>query len=171
MRVAVPVLGTGLNVVAELLPVFEAVPLEGNRAQDLPPRFNQVEIRRSRGKKEELPARMGQGEKHYLASVVAVEVVYDGHYALVSVRQPGIYLLQEGHPRGNCAPVIGLGKSLSRGGDKGAEDVASPSAAIVGFVFRALMRWDQSPTRKGGRDQGAHLVETDYDASFGALPV
>src|SRR3954468_6012541 len=57
MLVLVPVRGGPLGGFFDLGPGLEATPFEGQRAQDLPPRLDQVQVGRVFGLKHELPAR------------------------------------------------------------------------------------------------------------------
>src|ERR671938_395245 len=63
MPMLVPVGGGLRHGLADLLPGREAPALEGQGAQDFPPRFDQIEIGRVLGLEDELPARIRQTEQ------------------------------------------------------------------------------------------------------------
>ena len=63
MPVIVPVGGRPLDRLFDLGPRLEATALQGQRAQHLPPGFDQVEVGRVLGLEHELPARMQQAEQ------------------------------------------------------------------------------------------------------------
>src|SRR3954465_14376438 len=60
MLVRVPVRGGAPDGFFDLGPGLETAAFEGQRAQDLPPRFDQVQVSRVLGLEHELPARVGQ---------------------------------------------------------------------------------------------------------------
>jgi hypothetical protein len=112
-----------------------------------------------------------QDEHHDLAGVVAIEVIDHRQNTLVMARQPSVNLLQKGNPRGNRASRKGHREGLSRAWNEGTKDKATASTPIIRLVLGALMGIDKPASRKSRSDQRSHLIETDYDASFGALPV
>src|SRR3954470_19573861 len=94
MTVRIPVRRRLRNGGGELVPGLEATPGQGERAQDLPPRLNQVEVRR--GLEHHLPAWMRQQEQQCVSSAMAAQVVGDGVDPRDLLRQPTLNLLQEG---------------------------------------------------------------------------
>src|SRR3954467_13427912 len=58
--VLVPVRSGAPDGLFDLCPSLEAAPFEGQRAQDLPPRLDQVQVGRILWLEDELPARVGQ---------------------------------------------------------------------------------------------------------------
>src|SRR5215212_9257769 len=76
--VLVPVCGGTLDGLLELGPGVEAPPFEGQRAQHLPPRLDEVQVGRVLWLEDELPAWMGQGEQQHVHAGVDVEVVDHG---------------------------------------------------------------------------------------------
>src|SRR3954447_11526158 len=68
--VLVPVRGGAPDGLFNLGPGLEAAALEGQRAQDLPPRFDQVQVGRVLGLEHELPARVGQSEEQNIGRAV-----------------------------------------------------------------------------------------------------
>ena len=103
MFVGVPVGGSSLHRLADLGPTREPMALERERAQDFPPRLNQVQIRRIRGLKDELPARMRQTEEQHIHRAVGAQVVQDGVDPRGLRREPGVDLFQKVHPVGDRA--------------------------------------------------------------------
>ena len=63
MPVIVPVGGGSRDRLLDLGPSFEAAAFQRQRAQHLPPGFDQVEVGRVLGLEHELPARMQQAEQ------------------------------------------------------------------------------------------------------------
>src|SRR5260370_37992474 len=78
MTMGVPVPGRGRNGCADLVPRLEALPLERQRAQDLPPRFDQIQVRGVFGLEDELPAGMRQGEEQDIGGAAGAAVVQNG---------------------------------------------------------------------------------------------
>src|SRR3954451_1099762 len=69
---------TAPDGIFDLGPGLETAAFEGQRAQDLPPRFDQVQVSRVLGLEHELPARVGQSEEQHVGGAVDVEVVHHG---------------------------------------------------------------------------------------------
>jgi len=63
--------------VLDRLPGQKLPPLQCQRFQDLPPRLDQVQIRRIRRLEDELPARMRQGEEQDIGSFVGRQIIED----------------------------------------------------------------------------------------------
>jgi hypothetical protein len=63
MPMGIPVARCGLHRRADLLPGLKPVAFERQRAQNLPPRLDQVEIGGILGLEDELEARMRQGKE------------------------------------------------------------------------------------------------------------
>src|SRR5262249_55559938 len=63
VAMGIPVRGGILHRRTDLLPGLEALACERQRAQDLPPRLDQVQVSGVLGREDELPARMGQREE------------------------------------------------------------------------------------------------------------
>src|SRR3954463_11732028 len=78
MLVRVPVRGGAPDGFFDLGPGLEAAAFEGHRAQNFPPRFDQVQVSRVLGLEHELPARVGQSEEQHVGGAVDVEVVHHG---------------------------------------------------------------------------------------------
>src|SRR3712207_2813100 len=78
MPVLVPVAGGALDGRLDLRPGLEPPPLEGQRAQHLPPRLDEIEVGRVLRPEHELPPWVGQGEQQRIRAAVDVEVVRHG---------------------------------------------------------------------------------------------
>ena len=65
----VPVRGGAPDGVFDLGPGLEATAFQCQRAQDFPPRLDQVQIGRIFGLEDELPARMGQREQEHVGAL------------------------------------------------------------------------------------------------------
>src|SRR6201992_1760006 len=70
--VLVPIRGGAPDGLFYLRPSLEAAPFESQRAQDLPPRLDQVQVGRILGLEYELPARVGQSEEQAVGRAVGV---------------------------------------------------------------------------------------------------
>ena len=108
--------------------------LERQRPQDFPPEFNQVQIRRIGGLKDDLPARMRQAEQQRIHRTVGTQVIEDGVDPRGVRREPGIDLFKKVHPAGDRAPRVGRGEGVARRGLKRAEDVALLPPPIVNLL-------------------------------------
>ena len=75
MLVLVPVGGGAFNRLLDLGPSLKASPFQGQGAQHLPPRLDQVEISGIGGLKDELPAGVKQAEQQHVGRAVSAEVV------------------------------------------------------------------------------------------------
>ena len=72
--VLVPVRGGAADGLLDLGPGLEAAALERQRAQDFPPRLDQVQVGRIFGLEHELPARVGEREQEDIGGAVDVEM-------------------------------------------------------------------------------------------------
>ncbi len=70
MLVLVPVGGGAFHGLLDLGPGLEASPFQGQGAQHLPPRLDQVEISGIRGLKDELPAGMRHREQQHVGGAM-----------------------------------------------------------------------------------------------------
>src|SRR4051812_12259155 len=62
---------------ADLLPGLEPPPVQGQRLEHLPPRLDQVQIRRVFRLEDELPPRVRQAEQQHVGRPVRIQVVDD----------------------------------------------------------------------------------------------
>jgi hypothetical protein len=95
MLVLIPVGGGAFNRLLDLGPGLEASPFQGQGAQHLPPRLDQVEVGRVLGLEDEFPARMEQAEQQHVGRAVSAEVVSDRIDPLDGGIDPGFDLTQE----------------------------------------------------------------------------
>src|SRR3954454_9060333 len=138
MLVLVPVRGGPLDGFFDLGPGLEAVPFEGQRAQDLPPRLDQVQVGRVFGLEHELPARVGQSKEQHIGCAVDVEVVHHGVDPRDIGVDPALARAEEIDPvRGGAAGVRG-GKGLPRSRSEGTEDIALAASAVVDLLLGPL---------------------------------
>ena len=149
MLVRVPVRGGAPDGFFDLGPGLEAAAFEGQRAQDLPPRFDQVQVSRVLGLEHELPARVGQSEEQHVGGAVDVEVVHHGVDPRDIGFDPALDRAEEIDPvRGRAAGVRG-GECLPRGRSEGTEDIALAASAVVDLLLGPLRfgrgRLDHAP--------------------------
>ena len=107
----IPVAGRRCDRRADVVPGLEALALEGQGTQDLPPRFDQVQVGGVRGLEDELPPRVGEREEEHIGGAVGAEVVEDGVDALNSGIDPRFHLLHEGDEVGGGAVLGGARRS------------------------------------------------------------
>src|SRR3954469_23324735 len=129
--VLVPVGGGTLDGLLDLGPGIEAPAFEGQRAQHLPPRLDEVEVGRVFRLEHELPARVRQSEQQYVHAGVDIEVVEPRVDPLGFRPDPGLGLAQEVDPVRGCAALVGRGEGSPRGWLQGAEHIARDIASAV----------------------------------------
>src|SRR5215469_10723321 len=96
MAMGVPIDGRRLYGCNDLVPGLEPAAFESERAYDLPPGLDQVQIGRVFGLEDKLPARMGQRKEQDIQSPMRTQVVQDGIDSLHPRIDPALHLLQEG---------------------------------------------------------------------------
>src|SRR3954454_4227075 len=108
--VLVPVGGGTLDGLLDLGPGVEAPSFEGQRAQHLPPRLDEVQVGRVLRLECELPAWMGQGEQQHVHAAMNVEVVDDGIDPLGCRFDPALDVLEKIDPIRGGPALIGRGE-------------------------------------------------------------
>src|SRR4051794_22754830 len=171
MLVLVPVRGGAPDGLFDLRPGLEAAPFEGQRAQDLPPRLDQVQVSCVLGLEHELPARVGQSKEQHVGGAVDVEVVHHGVDPLDPSLDPALDRAEEIDPVRGGAARVGGGECLPRSRSEGAEDIALAAAAIVNLLLGPLRfgtgRLDHAPAGVAAGGLRPHLVEADDYAALG----
>src|SRR3954463_7099807 len=170
MLVRVPVRGGAPDGFFDLGPGLEAAAFEGQRAQDLPPRFDQVQVSRVLGLEHELPARVGQSEEQHVGGAVDVEVVHHGVDPHDIGFDPALDRAEEIDPvRGRAAGVRGS-ECLPRGRSEGTEDIALAASAVVDLLLGPLCfgtrRLDRASAGIALGRLWPHLVEADDYAAL-----
>src|SRR4051795_11944672 len=74
--VGVPVIGGALHGLLDLGPCLKATPLQGQGAQHLPPRLQQVRIGSIDRLEHELPTRVSQCEQEHVSGGMGIEIVH-----------------------------------------------------------------------------------------------
>jgi hypothetical protein len=82
MLMGIPVGGGRLDRLYNLLPGLKASTFECERAQDLPPRFDQIEIGGIRRLIDKLPALMMDHEEQQIVAMMHLQIIHDGVNAL-----------------------------------------------------------------------------------------
>src|SRR3954453_3817734 len=171
MLVLVPVRGGPLDGFFDLGPGLEATPFEGQRAQDLPPRLDQVQVGRVFGLKHELPARVGQSKEQHIGCAVDVEVVHHGVDPRDIGVDPALDRAEEIDPVCGGAAGVRGGKGLPRSRSEGTEDIALAASAVVDLLLGPLCfgtgRLDHAPAGVAPGRLRPHLVEADDYAALG----
>src|SRR4051794_26571078 len=170
--VLVPVGGGALDGLLDLGPGVEPSALEGQRAQHLPPRLDEVQVGRVLRLEHELPARVGQGEQQHVHAAADVEVVDHSVDPLGSGRDPALDLIEEVDPVRGGPALVGCGEGDACGRLQGAEHVACDIAPAVVDLLPGPLR-----ARPGRLDQAlagialaglwSHLIEADNYAALG----
>src|SRR5690348_5828747 len=163
--VRVPVRGGAPDGLFDLRPSLKAAALQRQRAQDLPPRLDQVQVGRVLGLEDELPTRVSERKQEDISGAVEVEVVHHR----VDPRDPGIdpalYRAEEINPVCGGTARIGFRKCIPCGWSEGAEDVALTASAVVDLLLGPLRfgtgRLDHAPARVAPGRLRPHLVEAD----------
>src|SRR3954467_12695515 len=170
MLVIVPVRGGPFDGLLDLGPGLEAASLQGQGAQHLPPRLDQVQVGGVLGLEHELPARMQQAEQQHVGGAVDVEVVEHGVDPLDRGIDPGLDLAQEVDPVDGGAALVGQGEGGTGRGLEGAEHVAGDATPAAVDLLPGALRpgpgWlDEPPARIALGRLRPHLVQADYDAA------
>src|SRR4051795_8183029 len=117
--VLIPVRGGAADGFFDLGPSLEAATLQRQRAQDLPPRLDQVQVGRVFGLEHELPARVGEREQENIGGAVEVEIVYHRVDPLDAGVDPALDRTEEIDPVCGGAARIGFGEYLPRSWPEG----------------------------------------------------
>src|SRR5215213_1177934 len=171
MLVRVPVRGGAPDGFFDLGPGLEAAAFEGHRAQDLPPRFDQVQVSRVLGLEHELPARVGEREQEHIGGAVEVEVVHHRVDPLDIGVDPALDRAEEIDPVCGRAAGVRGGECLPRGRSEGTEDIALAASAVIDLLLGPLRfgrgRLDRAPAGVTLGRLRPHLVEADDYAALG----
>ncbi len=130
----VPVFCSLPNSLTNLFPRVEAFAFQGQRAQNFPPRLDQVEVSCILGLKDKLPAGMVQAEQQHIGRPVCRQVVQD-RIDLQIVWQPLIYFLQEIHKVLCRTARIRFGKNFPVNRFECAEGVAFSTSTIINLLL------------------------------------
>src|SRR3954447_12873625 len=82
MLMSIPVGCSLFHRLFDFFPRLEATPFEGQRTQDLPPGFNQVQVGRIGRLIDKLPALMREHEEQQIVAMVHLQIIHDGVDAL-----------------------------------------------------------------------------------------
>src|SRR6185312_82865 len=171
MLVLVPVRGSAPDGFFDLGPGLEAAALECQRAQDLPPRLDQVQVGRIFGLEDELPARVGEREQENIGGAVDVEIVYHRVDPFDPGVDPALDRAEEIDPVRSGAALVGFRKCLPRSRSEGAEDIALAASAVVDLLLGPLRlgtgRLDRASAGVAPGGLRPHLVEADDEAALG----
>ena len=158
---------------ADIVPRRKPPPLQRQGPQHLPPRFDQVEIGRVGGLKDELPARMGQTPEQDVGCPVRAQVVQDRVDPGGRIRQPRVHGIQKRDPVDGRPSRIGRRERRAGRGLEGAEHVSLAAPPIVRFLRRpgAPLAGGIVPDRllpvMALRTLRPDFIQTDYGTSGG----
>jgi len=163
MLMGIPVGGGFLDRLLNLLPVLKALAFERQRAQDLPPGFDQVQVGRIGGLIDKLEAGMMDHEQQQVATMVHLQIVHDGVDALFLGWDLLVYVAEEVHKMHGAAARVALGPAVTSGLPQGPIDIAKGSASIINLLLGAL-GWASVHLKRllawialGG--DGSHLID------------
>ena len=164
----VPVDGGSGHRLAHLLPGLESTTLQGQGAQDLPSRLNQIELGGD-GLEDELPARMDQRPAQDIERAMGGEIVEHGVHPPGVRIKPRLDVIEEIDPVGDGAAGIEQGEGGSARGRERAEDIPRAPAPRVDL----LLRPSAPPIRGRHLDQPlpgmtlgrlwSHLAQTNHE--------
>jgi len=140
MLMGIPVGRGCLDRLLDLLPGLKASAFERQRTQDLPPRFDQIEIGCIGGLVDELPARMMDHEQQQVATMVHLQIVHDGVDALFVCWDLFIHRAQEVHKMHGTTARVALGPAVPCGLPQRSIDRAEGSAPIIDLLPGSLRR-------------------------------
>src|SRR3954447_4755225 len=165
MLVRVPVRGGVSDGFFDLGPSLEAAALQRQRAQDLPPRLDQVQGGRIFWLEDELPARVGKREQENIGGAVEVEIVHHRVDPFDPGVDPALDRAEEIDPVGGGTARVGCGECLPRSWPEGTEDIALTAPAVVDLLLGPLRfgrgRLDHAPAGVAAGGVRPHLVEAD----------
>src|SRR5947209_4609652 len=163
MLMCIPIGSGCLDCLFDLLPVLKTSAFERQRTQDLPPRFDQIEISCIGGLIDKLPARMMDHEQQQVATMVHLQIVHDGVDALFLGWDLLVYVAEEVHKMHGAAARVALGPAVTSGLPQGPIDIAKGSASIINLLLGAL-GWASVHLKRllawvalGG--DGSHLID------------
>ena len=131
MPMGVPVHGGVLHGFADFSPGLESAPLQCQCPQHLPPGLNEVEVRRILRLKDELPARMRQGEQQDIGGPMGTQMIHERVDPLPVRGNPGLYPCQEVDIVGCRPPRIRRRQRFAVGGLEGPKDIALAPAPLI----------------------------------------
>jgi hypothetical protein len=138
MLMGIPIDGSCFNRRNDLVPGLKTPAFERQRTQDLPPGFDQVQIRRVCGLIDELEAGMMDHEQQQVMTMMHLQVVQDGTDALLVWRDVLIDTAEKVDEMCFDPPGIALRPACSGRFLQGAIDVALGSAPIIDLLFGAF---------------------------------
>src|SRR3954452_5458243 len=163
--VLVPVRGGAADGFFDLGPGLEAATLQRQRAQDLPPRLDQVEVGGILGLEHELPARVRECEQEHIGGTMEVEVVHYRVDPLDPGVDPALDRAEEIDPVRGGAALVCFRKCIPCGRSESTEDVALAASAVVDLLLGPLRfgtgRLDHAPAGIAPGGLRSHLVEAD----------
>lgn len=172
MLVRVPAChGRRLHRLPALLPGRAAPTGQCQRARDLPPRLDQVQIDGIGRLEDELPAGMMDLEQQQIVTMVHIQVVEDGIDALLVRRDVVIDPAQEINEVRFGAPRIAPGPAVTRRFSQRPKHMALSTASIINLLL-GPPRWARLDVNGllAGITLGGfrpHLVQAHDNASFG----
>ncbi len=123
----VPIRSCRFDRVRNLFPCREASALECQRAQDFPPRLDQVQVCRILRLEHELPARMMKREHHHVRCTMHAQVVENGIDTFDLFRYPLVRPLKEVYPVDDSTTAVIARESFATRRVERTEDVSECS--------------------------------------------
>jgi hypothetical protein len=149
----VPVLGGLVHGLADCSPPLNTPPLEGQRAQHLPPGFNQVHGGGIRRLEDELPTGRRQRAPQDLGGPMSPQMIHDRLDPLDSRSNPPLHRRQAVHSVGRGPAGRGRRQGFTIGGREGAEEGPLAPPPLV-TLLRSPPGRGGGPARDPGRGSG-----------------
>ena len=150
MFMRVPVGRGRLDRLNDLLPGLKAPAFERQGTQNLPPRFDQIEVGRIGRLIHELPPLVMDHEEQQIAAMMHLQIVQDGVDALFVFWDLFVHRAEEVHKMHGAAARIALRPALPCGLPQGPIDVAKGSASIINLLLGAASLGGRSPVSPPG---------------------
>lgn len=138
MLMSIPVGGGRLNCLHDLLPRLKAPTFERQRTQNLPPRFDQVQIGGALGLIDELPAWMMDHEEQQVAAMMHLQIVHDGVDALSLSRDLLVHIAEEVDKVHLAAAGMTLRPAVPGGLSQCSIDIALGPAPVINLLLGPL---------------------------------
>src|ERR1035437_511496 len=174
MAMLVPIGGRVADRLTDVGPGLKSPSFQGQGAENLPPRFDQVQVGRTLGLEDEFPPLMREREQQDVQRPMDIQVIDNPVNSLDLRRKPSIDLLQEVDPVGNRSATIRFRQRGTRGRLEGTEAVAFAPPSVVDLLRcpfgrsrtgRIRQRPDEFLTTEAFGRFRSHLIHTNDYAS------
>jgi hypothetical protein len=133
----VPIRCCLLDCLTDVVPRLKAPPFKRERAQDLPPRLDQIQVDGVFGLTDELLARTRERKQQHLRGAMSAQVIDNRIDLFRLCGQPGLDPFQEVDPMGARALGIRLCQRITGRRSEGFKHVPFTPSPVVDRLFRA----------------------------------